>query len=208
VIALLARIYPDSATPDAEREMLGKFRTVKQQYPEIFESLRPSARQVRRFLRERGIRKDPSIATTEYPLLSLKHPIIAFCASQVALKLCCALHYKHAGKIIPKSGGVLWEWRSNEEMARPTIPSQLFELVKERPILMRGRTDLSDQFDYRYHCSEDEGSAVYLITFNLSLLIIGWVCLDARKFPEFPGHAVVHPGDYLKRFERRHVRET
>ncbi len=193
IVAVLSRTFPDGATEAERLEMQAGIKAVANNYRQILLEMRPTANQVRRFLRSHGIRKDPNRFTTDYRLLSAEGPQTRLTFGAYARKLFTALHYKHTGKIIPASGGIAWTRFSNVDSVTNAIPEGIFELAQTTPVLTRGKIDLDSQFSYRYVCSGTGEVAAYLAAFRFSFAILGHVQLDASTFPQEVADRIVRP---------------
>src|SRR5262249_22044337 len=74
VVAMLARVHHTAATQDDQHETSQIIAAVGRNYPAILIEMQPTARKIREFLKERGIKKDPNKSTVEYPLLVVGGP--------------------------------------------------------------------------------------------------------------------------------------
>lgn len=195
-MALLARIYPDGPTADEQTETTRIMEDVAKNYPDLFRELKPTARQVRGFLRERGIPKDINRSTSDYPIMSLSGPIADHCAATFARKLFLALHYKHTTHAVPLEGGIAWRWYTNVQALEGDMPEEMVSILGGRAVVRRATRRLDQQFDYIYGITPGAKMAAYFATFRFSFAMLGFVSLDATTFPE-----VVREYDILRPFK-------
>lgn len=184
VMALLARIYPDGPTADEQAETKRIMEDVAKNYPDLLLELKPTARQVRIFLRERDIPKDINRATSDYPIMSLSGPIVAHCAATFARKLFLALHYKHTEHIVPLTGGIAWRWYTNVQALEGEMPDEVVGVLGGKAVVQRANRNLGEQFDYIYGIPPGGKMAAYMATFRFSFAMLGFVSLDTTSFPK------------------------
>jgi len=193
VVAMLARIYPDALTQEGQHEAQQIMEAVGRNYPGVLIEMRLSARKVREFLKKRGIEKDPKLSTRDYPFLNVSGPLVNHCVAVFAIKLLCALHYKHMQAIVPLAGGVVFRWYSNIQALDGDIPDDLLPMLGSQPKLVRCTTTLNDQFSYRYATGPDMKASAFFVTFRESFAIAGFVREDATLFPNIDGMVVYPP---------------
>jgi hypothetical protein len=106
VLAFVARL--GYAEAELSQEQIDGWRRalagIKRHFPQLTELL--TANQKRAFLKERGIERPANVALADLPMIALDRETIDNAFSTCALKLFCALYYKHVGIIVPKTGGV------------------------------------------------------------------------------------------------------
>lgn len=193
IVSVISRMFPDGATEAGRLEMQAGLKALANNNREILLEMRPTANEVRRFLRSHDMRKDPNRCTPEYRLLKADGPQTLLAFGAYARKLFTALHYKHTRKIIPAAGGVAWTRFTNVDSVTNAIPGGIFDLAQTMPVLRRGKIDLDPQFSYRYACSDSGEVAAYLAAFRFSFAILGDVRIDATTFPEEVADRIVRP---------------
>lgn len=193
VVAMLSWIYPDPSTEKGKAEVYERIRAVAHNYPAVLEEMRPSARQLRDAVKKYGVKRRPGQSLSELPVLSAKGPLVNAAVENFSRKLFCALYYKHTGQILPTSGGVAVRWYSNVQIERDEIPRSLAPVLAGFPKLQRSRTNLDDQFFYRWGVADTKAVAAFLAFFRRSFAIIGYVNRDASDFKLPAGARIVRP---------------
>jgi len=180
VIALLARLHPDTdpGDPTSLKEFRKLLAGISNNQRDLFLELKPTANETKRFLRKRGLNLPPGMTADEYPLLSLKGPIVKASVKEFARKLFLALHYKKTGKIVPHAGGLMYRWWSNIQVSEGKFPKEIFDLVNRFPNVKRGRHNFIDQFAYRYGASDEGELGAYAVRFRASFVMVGIVACD------------------------------
>jgi len=190
---MLSWIYPDPSTEKGKAEVYERIRAVAHNYPAVLEEMRPSARQLRDAVKKYGVKRRPGQSLSELPVLSAKGPLVNAAVENFSRKLFCALYYKHTGQILPTSGGVAVRWYSNVQIERDEIPRSLAPVLAGFPKLQRSRTNLDDQFFYRWGVADTKAVAAFLAFFRRSFAIIGYVNRDASDFKLPAGARIVRP---------------
>jgi hypothetical protein len=193
VVAMLARAYPDPQTEEGQEEMRRIVEAVAFNYPAVLQEMKPSARQVRNVLKSRGIEKESGKATADYPFLAVDGPLVTHCVTQVAIKLFCALHYKHTAVIVPSDGGLAFQWRSNLQVFDGAIPEDFVTALGQQPTLQRCNTSLGDQFFYRFATYSEIKASLFLVWFRQSFAMFECVQEDASKFPQIEKMTIFPP---------------
>ena len=86
----------------------------------------------KRPVRERGISVPAGMLPSEVPILSLRHPAVVTVMDVFAAKLLMALHYRHTGTILPRTGIITYRWYTNAD-TRPEALDQSVERIKRQP---------------------------------------------------------------------------
>lgn len=89
-----------------------------------------------------------------------------------AAKLLMALHYRHTGAILPKTGLITYRWFTNADR-RPETLDEVLKVLKGSPELRRQTTSLKEQFDYRFAVESNACTAAYFIQFASAFWIFG-----------------------------------
>lgn len=182
VVAMLSRIYPDPTTEEGKAEVAERIRAVADNYPAVIKEMQPSARQLRNAVKKYGLKPKPGKALANLPLLSVKGPLVNASVENFARKLFCALYYKHTDRILPSGGGVAVRWFSNLQIEGDEIPRSIAPVLPEFPKLERAKTDLEDQFFYRWGVADTKDVAAFLAFFRRSFAIVGYVNCNADNF--------------------------
>jgi len=180
-VALLARMYPDAETEEAQGEIVKLMGEVRNNHPKLFEEMNPSIRQYRDARVRYGLSPPPGQPVTALPVLSVSGPLVSNAIANVSRKLFCALFYKHTEQILTHAGGIGYRWYSN--VMAQEIPKEIAQIVPGMPILERNAKPLNDQFFYRWGVTDTKRMAAFLVTFNLSFAVLGVVTQDARSIP-------------------------
>ncbi|MCA1532089.1 hypothetical protein I6F21_05885 [Bradyrhizobium sp. NBAIM03] len=205
IVAMLARIMNanDLTTETQNREMRRAMAAVHYAFPEAYKGMRLSANEVRRFLKETGRSIDGYQTLGDFPLISIGQPEFWQALRAFGTKLFCALHYKHAGRIVPVEGVIVIRFFSNVQVIDGKIPNEILSVLGRTPILQRANTSLHEQFDYEYQVTVDKSMSLFLCGFRRSFALLGLVC-DTDDLPEafnediqagkFRSKPFMHPG--------------
>lgn len=175
VVAMLSWIYPDPSTDEGKAEVYERIRAVQHNYPAVLKEMQPSVRQLRNAAKKYDLKLSPGQSVSELPVLSVNGPLVNRAVENFSRKLFCALHYKHVGKILPKSGGIAIRWFSNLQIENEEIPRSIAPILAGFPKLERSRIKLDDQFFYRWVVVDTKRSGAYLAFFRRSFAILGFV---------------------------------
>lgn len=177
IIAMLARIlhYGDQPNEVQKRATRRAMEAVRYAFPEAYRAMRMSANEVRRFLKRTGRTRDGYELLTDIPVISIGQPDFLLALKSFGIKLFCALHYKHAGRIVPSSGVVSGWFFSNVQVMDGVIPQDILKIVGRQPTLRRANYDLKSQFGYLYQVAQEGTSSIFLCSFRHSFAMIGYV---------------------------------
>lgn len=190
VVAMLSRAYPDANTPEGKKETQERIRAVAHNYPEILIELQPTIRQKRNAAKKYSIEIPSGMSSADIPALSLNGPLVNKAVTNFGRKLFLALYYKHTGEILRKNSGIALFWFSNLQIENEELPRELASLVSNLPTLERCRTNLYDQFFYRYVISDCGNQSVFIAFFRQSFAILGHVNKDSADF-KLPEEATI-----------------
>lgn len=175
VVAMLSRLYPEADNENKKREFSERVRAVAHNYPGLLEEMSVSTDQAQDTLKKYNIQTPEGLALSDLPFLSVKGPLVCSAVASFGRKLFLALYYKHTNKILPREGGIAILWYSNLQVENGEIPVELAPLVSGFPILERSRTDISEQFFYRFGVTDNLKASVFLAFFRQSFAILGYV---------------------------------
>jgi hypothetical protein len=182
VLAYVSRLNYTEAelSQEQKRDWRRALTGIRRNFPQVTELL--TANQKRAFLKERGIDRPASVALADLHMIALDPETIDSAFRICALKLFCALYYKHVGIIVPRTGGVFARWFMNIDVLQGAIPDEFVALLRGHPTLHRAKVNLNSQFTYRHGVSEDAKHAFYICAFRNSFAMVGSVCFDASCF--------------------------
>ena len=143
-----------------------------------------------------GFKKAPGASYAELPILNADGPLVKTAIWNFARKVFCALYYKHSGIILPSSGAMAVHWFTNLKIENDEIPRSLSNLLSGFPRLKRARTNLDDQFFYRWCVFEAKEQAVFLAFFRQSFAILGHLNQSAENFNVPEGIQILRPLSY------------
>src|SRR5690606_18406037 len=93
--------------------------------------------------------------------LNVSGPMLNQSMQIFGTKLCLALHYEHAKKIVPSSGNVAIRWFSNYEKLTNQLPENIPDIFNGIGTLKQGQWDVIEQFEYTWGIAGDGYYGVY-----------------------------------------------
>jgi len=178
LVAMLAKVRPAYETGATTDNFMELVAGVRNNHPEVFNSIGMlGAAERKRLIRERGIPVPVGMLPSELPIVSLRHPAVAAVMDAFAAKLLMALHYRHTGTILPKTGLITYRWYTNAD-TRPEALDQVLKVLKGSPELRRQTTSLKEQFDYRFAVESNMRTAAFLVEFATAFYIFGLTTSD------------------------------
>jgi hypothetical protein len=194
IVAMLVRLYPDATTPAGMAEVDERFRAVAHNYPEVLAEMRPTAEQIQSAVEKYKIQLEAGQSIADLPVLSVKGPIVNRAIENFARKLFCALFYKHLGTALPSEGGIAVTWYSNIQIFNEEIPRSIADVLVGFPdTIERARTNLGNQFFYRWGINPNKEAAGFLAFFREAFALIGYLMIDADRFTLRPGVNILRP---------------
>ncbi|MHA6881752.1 HNH endonuclease [Ralstonia pseudosolanacearum] len=190
LICRIASNHERDAESDVEVKRL--MLEVARSEPETFQSFFVRPIDVRQWLREHDLTLSEGMATTDVPVMSLRHPRVTASMQRYATKLFLSLYYRHTGQALPAAGGIPFMWYSNATHPDRRPPMELLAKHWQGfPEPARQGTSLGDQFAYAYAVTTDGGpAAAFMVEFNVSIVMLGFVFPDIVKV-HVPEQAVV-----------------
>jgi hypothetical protein len=168
--AFLSRLPLDRYESEQHRDEFRRLtRGVHRQDSSLIRGLLMSANEKRTFLKDRRLNTPPGTAVGELPLMKFG-PEWAESATNVLQKLAKALHYMHAGKIVPIDGRVDVSVFPNSDIMAGDFDASVFTELPASVLPIRNRKDISDQFGYRYGVTEDGKHALFVARFGQSFV--------------------------------------
>ena len=190
---MLALVNTGSSLPVNSTDVQERIRAVAHNHPALVEEMQPTISQLRAAARRYGINPDPGQTHSDLPLLSVRGPLVNGAIDNFARKLACALFYKHTESIVPANAAIAVRWYSNLQIEHDEIPRELADLLVGIPKLQRARTNLNEQFFYRWAASDTNAMTAFLAFFRQSLAILTFVNASSSN-PEAPENArILHP---------------
>jgi hypothetical protein len=180
IMAFLSRINhgPRPLTAVEETEARKSLRGMLAEFPTELSSMRLSSNEIRDWLRGRRETRPPGVLLSDIPLVSIGTPRFRNAIKRFCIKLLCALHYKHAGEIVPVNAAVCGRWMSNVQVSDGLIPPEVLRLCGSTAKLTRAKNDLSEQFEYSFIVAREKTTSVFLCSFRQSFVVIGTVSYD------------------------------
>ncbi len=186
LISVLSRMGTVNPTEDETTEYKFLLEGLLDNHPDVVHEMRPSANQVRTFLRARGQSLGNGLLSRDVPLLSIQGPLVKAAFAEFSRKLFLSFHYKHAGKIVSDTGGIAMKWIANSSDDNPELLAAINQLhngLPSNPEMMRSSTRLENQFRYKYFTNDEGTFSAYFVIFRESFAIIGNVRSDSHDFP-------------------------
>jgi len=193
VVALLSRIYPEADTLEKEKELNERIRAVAFNYPEIIPELMPTLNQKRKAIKKYNIEIPEGMASADLPALSFEGPLVNKAVTNFGRKLFLALYYKHTKDILTNESGIAILWFSNLQIENDELPQNIATIVSNIPTLERCKTNLSDQFFYKYTITETKNLSVFIAFFRQSFAILGFINQDYLNFELPEGSVILRP---------------
>jgi hypothetical protein len=166
--------------PAHHAEWRNNLDAIRNNFPGLLESLRLSGREVRNFLKERKIERTAGSALHDVPVLKINHPTIQQAVENCSGKLICALFYKHTGAVLPHTGYVAFRWMTNVQVGIDRILDGAdLSAFRYAPLLKRAKTNLADQFSYRFVRAKDGPLHAFLCQFRSSFYVLGHAQIKA-----------------------------
>jgi hypothetical protein len=204
VLAFVTRLNYTEAelSPEQIRDWRRALAGIRRNLPQLTQLL--TVNEKRAFLKERGIDRPANIALADLHMVALDQETIDNAFSTCALKLFCALYYKHTRIILPRTGSVFARWWMNIDVQQGAIPDDFVALLRGHPTLHRANVNLESQFAYRYGVSEDAKHTFYICAFRNSFAWVGNVCFDASCF-DGPTEKLLRPFNWDCAAGRRRI---
>ena len=191
IIALISRFRSRPESDLERQEFMTLAKGIRTNLPEVLNELNATDdSKARKAIEKYGL--DPSCNDA----LNVSGPLVNRAIQTFGLKLTCALFYKHAGRALPETGGVLVKWWANLQIAAGEFPDEVRDLVSGKVKLMRNAQDLSDQFDYRHGLTDDLNLGAFVCRFGSSFILAGIAAVDADSLDAPETTTVLRPRRY------------
>jgi hypothetical protein len=178
IVALLSKIYtvPGRLGPSAELRALVK--AILNNYPNLLSEMVPSLSQRDTVLSQIASNGRTELVLPYAGVANARGPVVNQAVSKFAIKLICALHYKHTATILPVHGIIGMKWFTNEVLLRGGIPVNFGSFIRQPPPMRRANIELTDQFDYKYAIDVECAASVFFCWFRLSFAIFAVASAD------------------------------
>lgn len=158
LITFLARTDPFSDAGDSDGRMPEIIQSVHQKFPQLVGKMLPSAVEARAINRRLGIVPAPGATNQEAGPVRVTDEMHK--AVQVfAGKLTKAIYYMHTKQVFPADGRIGLKWFTNADLFTNKGRYRVFESFQGLdgivPELVRSRSMLNDQFEYKLSLSSD-----------------------------------------------------
>jgi hypothetical protein len=177
VFAVLVRMGPGfDGSKLQEAEFRKYLDAASNNFPNLIHKM--TTNEKRGFYRSEGLKLAPGQTFYELPMAGVNAQLVTDAAYVILTKLFCALHYKHAGSILPAEGRIFIRWITNGYIHRGVGFAEFVELLKSRPKLVRSKIDLTKQFDYVYLADPDGSFSAFFCFFRTFFIGYGLVFAD------------------------------
>lgn len=186
LISVLSRLGTVNPTEDETKEYQFLLEGLRNNHPDVVHEMRPSANQVRAFLRSRGHSLGNGLLSRDVPLLSVRGTLVKSAVAEFSRKLFLSLHYKHTCKVVSHDGGIAMKWMTNSTGDNPEFLDAINQLrngLPHNPEMMRSSVRLENQFNYKYFTNDEGTFSAYFVMFRESFAMIGNVRSDSQDFP-------------------------
>jgi hypothetical protein len=196
IAAWLARLKPEADNSKTFEEFKKKTEAHFRYSPGLLQSLKDKTTHRQRRQARKFLNLPPDYPLMEVPVVSVENDRVQDAMVSVGRKLALALYYKHTGTPVPRGGGVAVRWYSNYQIDNNEIPRDMAQVLPIAGVVMNGKTNLRDQFFYRYGLGEepDRKMMTFLALFHESYGILGFMASKIEMLK--PGSM----GDKMKLF--------
>ncbi|WP_156328183.1 hypothetical protein [Massilia sp. WF1] len=158
LISFLARTDPFTDGEGDDGRMPDIIRSVHQKFPQLVSKMMPSAIEARAMNRRLGIVPEPGATNQEAGPVRVTDEIDN-AVRVFAGKLTKAIYYLHTSQVFPTNGRIGLKWFTNADLVTNNGRYRVFESFQGLdgivPALVRSRSLLNDQFEYKLSLSTD-----------------------------------------------------
>lgn len=189
---LISRIHPDPKTQAEADELAEACKGVINNFPGLVESMLMSANKVKSSLRRMGISIPPGKSTNDFPMIDLSDPRIEDVIDVISVKTGLALHYKHTGNILPRTGRIFTTFFTNSDVDIGVVPEKIFDLplIKDQK---RQNIQLSSQFHYGFWTSESGNFSAFACYFRHSVMTFIALSADGSRLERLKPQRILSP---------------
>jgi hypothetical protein len=158
LVSLLARTDPFSEAGDRDGRMPEIIRSVNQKFPQLIAKMMPTAIEARAMNRRLGIAPAAGETNQEAGPVRVTDEMHR-AVSVFAGKLTKAIFYMHSGLVFPTDGRIGLKWFTNADLFTNSGRYPVFDVLQDLdgfvPALVRSKSLLNDQFEYKLSISND-----------------------------------------------------
>lgn len=192
VAAYFIRIFDPDPTAQNDADTNRFFQYIRHNFPSLFPMADLSANDVRRALREHGLRKPVDVFASEIPLVRFEgNPFNEI--SFVIRKITKAMFYKHIGRPAPVSGAVQDIVQFNILIADPVIENMFGNALANLETPRPHRITPTRNFQYQWDYQEKDKIFGCLMRFGGSCRAVGAIVEDKsiiENEAEHPWHPI------------------
>src|SRR6185312_3522823 len=194
VAALISRANSEPGRQVVEQEFGYLLKAVHRHVPGLLEEMRSPRAQSKLLAKSLGLDDDAFIRLG---------PIANAHLNAFAAKFGFAFHFLAKGTPVPVGGAVAVCIRSNVDLLKGRIPSEIFELFGAPQTLQQGRFSAEDQFRYKALGTDDGNMSMGIASFRRSFAILTFAGDDPAKLstPSLKGEKLFKPGDLALKHE-------
>lgn len=171
VLALLVNGYSDSPDRTWYLELV---RSIRSEYPDVIDNMIPNGpNEVRRILRESGLKKPEGETYRDFPIVKLDRDFWEEHLTNVGRKILLALHYQCFGVPLSSNGGLTLWIHTNFDWAAGRFPEEIIEMAANVALPTRQRRYLGDQFSVRWNFVQEPRCGLFVVHLQGSLTFSG-----------------------------------
>lgn len=149
-------------------------KSIVREYPDLIESMIPkNGSEIRRILRENGLKKPVGHPYSNFPILKLDRDFWDEHITNVGRKIILALHYQCFGEPLSSNGGMSLWFHTNFDWAAGRFPEEILELTENFVLPVRQARYLGDQFSVRWTFVEEPRCGLFIVHLQGALTISG-----------------------------------
>lgn len=179
LISLLARTDPFTDRGDRDGRLPGIIGSVHQRFPDLIGKMMPSAIEARTMNRRLG--RVPAAGETNQQAGPVRVTDEMHTAVKVfAAKLTKAVYYMHSNRVFPVAGRLHLKWFTNADLINNGGRYPVFDMLEELdgfvPEMVRAKSLLNDQFEYKLSISNDFDLLALQARFGLGFGLAVFAC--------------------------------
>ena len=151
-------------------------------FPDLLQTL--TSNEKRHYFRNERLPRPEGIGLSNLPMVGIGSDLADESVNSMMRKLLKALHYKHTGYILPRSGSIALDWVTDAYLHTLKEDQEFIGSLRGTPTVKRNGTDLSNQFSYRYGVDTEQLVSAFILVFRNSLVGIEIVTPDERVFSD------------------------
>lgn len=169
-------------------------RSIQIEYPGLIDGMIPNhTNEVRRILRESGLRKPEGQTYRDFPIIKLDRDVWDEHINNVGRKILLALHYMCFRKPLSSDGG-MWLWvHTNFDWATGRFPEEIIEMAQNVALPTRQQRFLGDQFAVRWNYVDEPRCGLFVAHLQGALTISGITSERPADFKQVEGEEALRP---------------